>query len=295
MLIEFASICEKGPVRAENQDRCVVSDFQTTYSESQPVPADLGDGDRDVLLAVADGMGGAAGGARAAELALETLAAHIVAQARGSDVLGMLRAGFEAAHGALLEQAKSVPELQGMGTTMTAVLLRGDRLYLAHVGDSRAYLLRDGDLETLTSDHSYWTKLRGYDEDAARKLEGGNILVQCVGGMLPELFVELSTLTVCRADTLLLCSDGLHGFADRAQLAARLKGGDIADAAAGCYEDAVAGRTSDNVTAVVARVKDESLKNPVSGEVLRMERMAEVQFDPAQNRLVEKNPLKPDS
>src|SRR5262249_6344627 len=113
------------------------------------------------LYAVADGMGGHQAGERASRLAVETLANRLPrleepeVPGRRDDVLGTLREATQAAGAAIFEPAQADPSLQGMGTTLTSLWFRGGRAYLAHVGDSRAYLFRAGRVQQLTDDHSW--------------------------------------------------------------------------------------------------------------------------------------------
>jgi len=287
MVVDIAAVCNVGPVRTENQDRFVVSDFEITLSETLPDAVRLGAESRDVFMAVADGMGGVAGGGLAAEVALETIAAHYLdkVRARSGCPLESMSSAVTAAHSAVRGRAKTEEGLTGMGTTATVILLQKDTLYLAHVGDSRAYLYRNGALTCLTTDHSYWTKHRGYEEDAARRMEGGNLLAQCVGGPSPELIVEETKLKLCRRDRIMLCSDGLCGVVGKKEILSGLGKDDVTDSAMSLLKAAFAAKTSDNVTAVVAQVEEESLPKSVAGEVLQIDRVAEVEYDPASQRL----------
>lgn len=286
MVVDIAAVCNVGPVRTENQDRFVVSDFEITLSETLTDAVRLGADSGDVFLAVADGMGGVAGGGLAAEVALETIAAHYLEKVEALGPLKSLSGALTAAHASVRERAQAEEGLTGMGTTATSVLLRKDTLYLAHVGDSRAYLYRNGDLTCLTTDHSYWTKLRGYEEDAARRMEGGNLLAQCVGGASPDLIVEETKLKLRRGDRIMLCSDGLCGVVGKEEILSGLGKDDVTDSAMALLKSAFAAQTSDNVTAVVAQVEEERLPESVAGEVLQIDRVAEVEYDPASQRLM---------
>ncbi len=286
MVVDIAAVCNVGPVRTENQDRFVVSDLEITLSETLSDAVRLGADSQDVFMAVADGMGGVAGGGLAAEVALETISTHYLDKIQGKGPLESLSSAVTAAHASVRERAKAEEGLTGMGTTATAILLQKDTLYLAHVGDSRAYLYRNGDLTCLTTDHSYWTKLRGYEEDAARRMKGGNLLAQCVGGPSPNLIVEETKLMLCRRDRIMLCSDGLCGVVGKEEILKGLCKDGVADSAMSLLRLAFAAKTSDNVTAVVAQVEEETLPESVAGEVLQLDRVAEVEYDPASRRLI---------
>lgn len=285
MRIEFSAICEKGPVRDENQDRYMVSDFAVTVGgESAQGTLRTAAGSKGILMAVADGMGGHLGGARAAELALKTVSESYSKRSR-RDLLERLKTAVEDANKTILKTAKGDRGLDGMGTTLTVVHLRGKTLHLAHVGDTRIYLSRRGVLTLLTTDHNVLTKVMGIDPDEARKRVGGNILVQCIGGKTEELFVETSKLQLCRNDRILLCSDGLHGSVEKDQLARILINADLTLACKYSYQAALSGGTIDNVTALLVQVTDPALPPPKWDAPLRIERVNELLYDRASGEL----------
>lgn len=181
---------DKGLVRKENEDAFCIE-------------KDLG------LLAIADGMGGHASGEVASKMAIEILWESFK---KGEEPLPeRLNSGVKLANRTIYEAAHSQPQLSGMGTTLTAVLLNGDRLAIAHVGDSRAYLIRGGVIEQITDDHTVVSEqvVRGMmtREEAARS-DMRNILSRALG-IGPEVKVDLEELTVSENDKLVLCSDGL--------------------------------------------------------------------------------------
>ena len=184
--------------------------------DSLLVNTDLG------LFAVADGMGGHAGGARASKLAVEILEREIArldapalaapASPTSETPFGraLRQAALEAGH-AIFDMAESSPELSGMGTTLTALFLNGGRAYLAHVGDSRAYLYRDAAIEQLTEDHS-WIEEQvraGFMTPAeAQESSLKHIITRSVG-FERDVDVDLLVMPVLMGDCFLLCSDGL--------------------------------------------------------------------------------------
>src|SRR5512143_178002 len=132
--LRFAARSDVGLVRSNNQD--------SAYAGPH-------------LLVVADGMGGHAGGDVASSLAIAELAG-LDGDSHGSDdVLEHLHEAVRAAHGQLLDRVAEEPRLSGMGTTVTALLRTGNRFALAHIGDSRGYMLRDGVLTQITQDHTF--------------------------------------------------------------------------------------------------------------------------------------------
>jgi protein phosphatase len=181
---------DKGLVRKENEDAFCIE-------------KDLG------LLAIADGMGGHASGEVASKMAIEILRESL--KKEGEPLPDRLSSGVKLANRTIYEAAQSQPQLNGMGTTLTALQLDGNRLSIAHVGDSRAYLIRGGVIEQLTDDHTIVSEqvARGMitREEAARS-DMRNILSKALG-IAPEVDVDMEELTVSEGDQLVLCSDGL--------------------------------------------------------------------------------------
>jgi protein phosphatase len=165
-----------------------------------------------VLLAVCDGMGGHEGGEVASRLAMETLVQSMRGGARAPGE--QLRLATEAANLAVFDAARREPRLKGMGTTCTALLLRDGLAYCAHVGDSRCYMVRDGELFLMTEDHSAVMDLvrRGViNRDEARHHPDKNVISRALGS---HARVDVTTwpqaLMVRAGDRFVLCSDGLY-------------------------------------------------------------------------------------
>ena len=181
---------DRGLVRKENEDAFCIE-------------KDLG------LLAIADGMGGHASGEVASKMAIEILRDSL--RKGGQPFPERLHSGVKLANKAIYEAARSQPQLNGMGTTLTAVQLDGHRLSIAHVGDSRVYLVRGGVIEQITDDHTLISEqvARGMmtKEEAARS-DMRNILSRALG-IAPEVDVDIEALTASEGDQLVLCSDGL--------------------------------------------------------------------------------------
>jgi PPM family protein phosphatase len=245
--IEMAGLSDVGCQRENNEDSYL-------YWE----PADYQEFERKGRLAViADGMGGHEGGLEASRLAVETVREVYDAGFR-DDPQAMLIEGFAVAHTRILDFADRHPAFYGMGTTCTAVVVRGPQLYFAHVGDSRLYRMRDGRIERLTRDHSYVGKLvesglvRAED---AEKHPQRHILTAALGAGL-ELGVDSGDpgLQVQAGDQLLLCTDGLWGVVTEEELETALRDNAPAECCVALVKLARLRGGPDNVTLQVLRV-----------------------------------------
>jgi PPM family protein phosphatase len=173
------------------------------------------------LMLVADGMGGHAAGEVASALASQTVR-RVFYECAGP-VPQVLAAAFEAAHSAIQDWAEQQPECKGMGTTCTAIAVREGQAWLAHIGDSRAYLLRKGALTQLSEDHSLVAQLvregKLAPEDA-HKSPLSNVILQALGAnevIAPTVWSD--PLALASGDVLVLCSDGLSGVVPDAVIA----------------------------------------------------------------------------
>src|SRR5215207_5781133 len=209
------------------------------------------------LFVVADGMGGARAGEVASQTAVDAFGKGLPAAGSSEERLAaVIRAANEQIHG----MAKSDEQLSGMGTTVTAALMGGNEVSIAHVGDSRAYVWRDSELQPLTRDHSLVAELvaRGkLTEEQAAEHPQRSIITRALG---PEAGVEVETRTypVRAGDLYLLCSDGLTSMIDDATVASILREAttieEAGDALIGAA-NAAGGR--DNITVVLFRVDDD--------------------------------------
>ena len=201
------------------------------------------------LFAVADGMGGA----RAGEVAARLAATALEEAERGGDVLGLITE----ANRRIWERSVTDPETAGMGSTVTAALVdgTGDKVTIGHVGDSRAYLLRDGELEQLTSDHSLVAELvEGgvlTPEEAERHPQRSAITRAL--GTEPTVEVDVFAIDAVAGDLFLICSDGLSSMVDDETVASVIgdAGGDPARAAEALVAAANANGGQDNITVVL--------------------------------------------
>ena len=200
---------------------------------------------------MADGMGGALAGEVAAQVAVEAVAA-LAAPVTADDV----RQALQEANRVIRRMAAEDPDKAGMGTTLTTALLAGDRLDVVHVGDSRAYLWRDGELRQLTEDHSVVAELvrRGsLSAEDAEHHPHRNVITRALGAE-PDVVADTVSEALRDGDVVLLCSDGLSSYVPERDIAATLAAaGSLGEAAEALVERANAAGGTDNVTVVLAR------------------------------------------
>ena len=207
------------------------------------------------LLVVADGMGGAAAGDLASAVAVDTLM-RVDESAQGPAMLEVMSNAVEDANDRIADLIADDVSLDGMGTTVTAAMFDGAGLGLVHIGDSRAYLLRDGALRRLTHDHSWVQSL--VDEGRISEAEASvhphrSLLLRVLNGQ-PGADAELALLDVAAGDRLMFCSDGLCGLVDDPEIAELLALPDRDEALAGLVAAARAEGGVDNITVLVADV-----------------------------------------
>jgi len=213
--------------------------------------------DDGMVFAIADGLGGAEAGEVASALALELLSQELARSPRSWSVAKRLRRAFHAANLEIYSKAIAVPELRGMGTTLTATALFGATVVTAHVGDTRLYLLRAGKLTQLTKDHTWVAEQVQYgliSMEQARTHPRRNVLTRCLGREL-IVGVDLLTLDARPGDLLLHCSDGVHGLIEDREMIPLLPEGPEA-ACRELIELARSRGAPDNVSVQVAAVRD---------------------------------------
>jgi protein phosphatase len=214
------------------------------------------------LFAVADGMGGHAAGEVASRLAIETLASGLESGASDSEeeMRRSLTAVIQAANERIAREIRARESLRGMGTTVVAALCRGTRLVVAHVGDSRAYLVRDGLIERLTRDHSWvneQVQMGILSEEEAQRHPFRNVITRALGSAEP-VAVDTVSRALKGGDILLLCSDGLNGLVLDEVILERVlaASGDLEKAARSLVDAANAAGGDDNVTVVLLRLQE---------------------------------------
>lgn len=237
----------------------------------RPTNQDAATADSDLgFVVVADGMGGAAAGDRASRIAVETTAAQLAARLKTTapgDLAGLLADLVAAANGAVHAAAEARPDLRGMGTTLVVAAFRGDRCGVAHVGDSRAYLVREGRLIRLSRDHSLVQARVDaglISAEEARHQVDRNVITRAVGveaEVTPDIVVE----DVRPGDLLVLTTDGVHAFLSPEALLRAAVSDAPGKAAARLVEHALATGSNDNATAALVRVTGPNVDGERSG------------------------------
>jgi serine/threonine protein phosphatase PrpC len=254
-----------GLVRSSNEDAFVIADLTGGSLLGDQRIARFDVGQRGVLLAISDGMGGHRAGEVASALVVESLRRSMASQQGPSDALlekatvQANREVWEAAH---------CPGREHMGATLTALFIHGQTAYIAEVGDSRAYLLRGGQIAQVTRDQSYVQLLVDsgvMSLGEAKSSPAANVLLQAMG-LKPDVKVALGRLELRQQDCLVLCSDGLSNKMSADELRAVILTSPSLDAAgARLVEVAKQRGGEDNITAIVAGVSGD-LPPLVSGE-----------------------------
>ncbi len=231
--LRYAALSDVGRVRKDNQD----SGFASRH-----------------LLVVADGVGGAARGDIASSTAVQAM--RRLDAPPPADLLEALAGAIHRAHDRIAELVEQDPALEGTSTTVTAALFDGHRIGVAHIGDSRGYLLRDHVLSQLTKDHTFVQSL--IDEGRISEAESRthphrNLILRAVDGV-HETDPDLFYIELAPGDRLLLCSDGASGVLDQDRLADILSTGSVDYAVVEVVRASLDAGSSDNVTCVVADV-----------------------------------------
>jgi PPM family protein phosphatase len=266
--VEFGALTDAGKVRSNNEDQLLVARLSRSMTVCQSsLPGTAASPPRSeeqaYLMVVADGMGGAAAGERASALAVQSIERSLTNPLLRLDgrndeaIFSALRDGLEDADRVVIAQSRADKTLRGMGTTLTMAYSVDGDLYLAHVGDSRAYLYHDGTLKQLTSDHTLVQVLvngGALSPEDVKKHPQRNVVTNIVGGPRAGVFAETHKVTLADGDVLLLCSDGLSEPVEDARIAEILAAESRPqEACAKLVNLALERGAPDNVTVIVAR------------------------------------------
>ncbi len=211
------------------------------------------------LFAVADGMGGHQGGETASYEAVTYLAETDFTSVNENDILSFMGKRVQEASNRIWQMAEDNPKLKGMGTTLTAVyFLDNERACVAHVGDSRIYLLQSNGLKKITRDHSYVAELvrnKEISPEEAANHQHKNIIMRAVGAE-PYVEVDLFEFLVVGAKRMLLSSDGLTNMVSEEEIESVLQGQELSAAADSLMEKALSAGGKDNISFIILDLED---------------------------------------
>ncbi|MEO6057978.1 MAG: protein phosphatase 2C domain-containing protein [Gemmatimonadales bacterium] len=264
-----------GRTRDHNEDTFLVADLSTGNASLHPEVRRHEVGPRGSLFMVADGMGGAAAGELASAMASDLIYRHLATVWAADDDSSPERFAYrmkeavELANQQIYGYAREHPEVRGMGTTVTAAGVYGPDLYLAQIGDSRAYLIRQGEAIQLTKDQSLMQRLVDageLTEEEAEQSERRNIILQALGPD-PRVKVDLTHQALRRGDSLIICSDGLSGLVRREEFPGMsAQHPELADLCTALIDQANERGGPDNITVVAAHFEGEGLPEPNAAE-----------------------------
>ncbi len=282
--VKVCGVSDPGVQRSQNQDSFVMADLsegkditapRPRKSESSMESRQVELGSLGLLLMVADGMGGAAGGKVASRMATSHVLASIAENwipERGPSperFISCLREAVRASNTLIYEQSNRHPAYEGMGTTATVAGVLEDYLYLAQIGDSRAYLVREGLCTQLTWDQSfenYAIESGWMSPQEVQQSQHKNTILQALGPA-PSVEVDLTFQHLRRGDLLVLCSDGLFRVVSEPEIAS-CASHDVESACTALIEMAIARGAPDNVTVLLARFEGEGLQMPETGDAV---------------------------
>ena len=272
--IEIFGKTDVGLIREHNEDNFLVADVTAgVRTNDGKTPLRVAVGDKGALLLVCDGMGGAAAGEVASQMAVDVIYEALAsAEPLPRDPFARLvRRAVERANERIFIQSRDNQSERGMGTTCTVAALVDDTLVVGQIGDSRCYVLREGKLAQVTKDQSLAWQLNeagAMTPEEAKAFEHANIILQALG-VQERVEVVLSQVELRRGDVALLCSDGLHGpVSDEELLAVLVTEPDLHRAAEMLIQKALDRDGPDNITVVLARFDGEGLPPPAPEDIV---------------------------
>ena len=274
-MVKSFGVTDPGRVRPHNEDHFLIAELtkalRVWHTSLPDSGVEFGDECAHLFL-VADGMGGHRGGERAsafAVLAIEQFTLNTfkwffeTSGPEAQRVLSQFQTAVQDADAAIVEKAAEDPSLRGMGTTVTMAYQLDTQLCVFHVGDSRAYIYRNGELHQLTQDHTVVGELvraGTIQPEEAKRHNLRHVITNVVGGPKPGVFVEAHAVELQTGDVLLLCSDGLTEMVSADAITVALR--DSTDPEAACRrlcDEANEAGGRDNITVIVARFDVDSM------------------------------------
>jgi serine/threonine protein phosphatase PrpC len=246
--LEAAELTDVGRRRERNQDN---------IAHLIPTDSHVLD-EKGALFIVCDGMGGHAAGEVASEIGVKTIREEYY-NTPGSDVITSIATAVERANSVIFQHAVDHPELSGMGTTCVALVIAGGRAFVVNIGDSRAYIIRNGKMRQVTRDHSWvaeQVRVGLLTEEQARTHSHRNVITRSLGTQ-PNVTADLFVETMHNGDRVLLCSDGLHGYVDESDIEQVVTGDNEPNAAVHTLIDMANNNGGpDNISAMLVQLID---------------------------------------
>ena len=287
IIVKAFGASDIGRVRKNNEDNFVICNLTTGEVGLTPALRNHTLGNRGTLFMVADGMGGEASGEVASQICTLTVPKRLyenlksLGQVRETNFVLLLQESIEYANQIIHQKAQDNPLFRGMGTTATVAALFGPYLFVAQVGDSRAYLIRQGELTQLTRDQTFLNYLKEIGVEVSADPETDSrrsILTQAVGSS-ESVHVKVTYTKVRQGDSLLLCSDGLYNMVPPADISVRVKGTEsLAKKCQSLIDLANAKGGSDNITVVMAEFSGAGLPPAGSTAAVDFKEFAEEDF-----------------
>ena len=286
--IEVFGKTDVGLIREHNEDNLLMADLGGDLRESElDAPAKFALTERGALFLVCDGMGGAAAGEVASQMAVDAVHETMVSaepSAHEQFARGLRRA-VEIANDRIFQQSRDNQSERGMGTTCTAAALMDDTLMVAQIGDSRCYVYRNGKLGQVTKDQSLaWQLIEAgaMTLEDAKAFEHANIILQALG-VQDRVDVVMSQVKLKRGDLVVLCSDGLHGpVADDEMRDILAAESDLKKAGEGLLQKALERDGPDNITVILARFDGQGLESPTPEDTVGF-----VAYDPGRDPIAD--------
>lgn len=279
--VKACGITDTGRVREKNEDKLLIAHLAQVSRTAPPGQAVSFEAGYPVLLAVSDGMGGAAAGEVASALVVEALKRSMAAAGGNWD--DAMRLAVELANREVWQAAQQ-PGRRGMGATLTAICVHGQEAHIAEVGDSRAYLIRSGRIRQITQDQSFVQVLLDagvIQPEDAEQHPMKNVLLQAMG-LHPEVKATVARLELRRDDRLLLCSDGLSNKISADEMLSCIQQGPSVEATCAQLVALANERGGeDNITVIIAELHGDGLTPPARAEHVTETLHTITEFKPA--------------
>jgi protein phosphatase len=274
IFVELFGRTDVGQHRKHNEDTFLVADLTARARSLKPEVRRHRLGANGTLLVVCDGMGGAAAGEVASQMAADTIYSHVTAAPQPSDrkaLVGRLHAALENANQRIREMAARDISRTGMGTTCSACGIIGTTLVAAQVGDSRVYVIRGGRIAQVTRDQSLLNQMLDtgqITEEAAASFQHRNVILQALG-VVESVEPVFTSVGLCRGDIVVACSDGLSDSVSDGEILSVVEeaGGDLVVACKSLTATANRAGGPDNITVLLAEVRGAGLPESTEQEI----------------------------